>query len=101
MNADERLGSRILLENDSVRVWDDRVGVGETQTLHTHRRPYLAVVVEGDRAETVDADGQIVRTFEFTAGETHYFGRDVLPVTHSLRNTGASQIRVVIIEVFD
>jgi hypothetical protein len=97
--AEEKLGSRVLLDNSLVRVWDDRVPVATTQHLHTHRRPYLAVVVNGESAETVDAEGAVLRILELTPGETYFFGPDDLPVTHALRNTGASEIAVVIIEL--
>lgn len=95
---EERLGSRILFENEHCRVWDDRVPVGATQHTHIHRRPYLAVVVEGEMGETVDPDGKVTRTFEFSPGETFFFGQEQLPVTHALRNTGQREIAVVIIE---
>ena len=96
---DEKLGARVLLENDWVRVWDDRVSPGATQDMHTHRRPYLAVVVEGQTGETLDIEGQVMRTFQFTPGETFFFGPEILPVTHALRNTGQNEISVVIIEL--
>lgn len=95
----ENLGSSIVLENDSVRVWDDRVAPGGTQHLHTHRRPYLAVVIEGETAETLDAEGQVTRAFQFTPGETYFFGPDALPLTHALKNTGETEISVVIVEL--
>ena len=95
----ENVGSNVVLENESVRVWDDRVAPGATQHLHTHRKPYLAVVIEGATAETLNAEGQVTRTFQFTPGETYFFGPDALPVTHALKNTGETEISVVIVEL--
>lgn len=34
-------------------------------------------------------------------GETHFFGPEALPVTHALRNTGSSEISVVIVELLN
>jgi beta-alanine degradation protein BauB len=98
----EELGSRVLLEASGVRVWDDRVPAGETQPLHIHRRPYLAVIIAGERAETVGEDGSVQRVFQDLApGETHYFGSEQLPLVHALRNTGATEVSVIIIELLD
>ena len=100
--ASEELGSRILLETARFRVWDDRVGPGETQQLHIHRRPYLAVVISGERAETVLDDGSVERRYEdIVPGGAHFFGPDQLPFTHALRNTGSTEVAVVIIEFLD
>ena len=96
----EQLGASILFENDQVRVWDDRVGPGETQHVHIHRRPYLAVIISGESAETIGQDGSVERTYDdITAGETHWFGPEELPIVHALRNTGSSEISVVIVEL--
>jgi hypothetical protein len=97
----ERLGASVLLENDRVRVWDDRVGPGDTQHLHVHRRPYIAVIIAGERAETIGDDGSVQRRFDgLTPGESHYFGPEDLPLVHALRNTGSTEVAVVIIELF-
>lgn len=45
MSASDKVGGRVVYENDRVRVWDDTVEPGETQHLHTHTRPYLAVAI--------------------------------------------------------
>ena len=98
----EQLGASVLFENDQVRVWDDRVGPGETQHVHIHKRPYLAVIVSGERAETIGEDGSVERTYDdITAGETHWFGPEDLPFVHALRNTGSSEISVVIVELLE
>jgi uncharacterized cupin superfamily protein len=95
----EQLGERLLIENERVRVWEDRVEPGATQRTHTHERPYLAIVIEGTTAETVDPDGSVLRTFEVRSGEAIYFDDSGLPVTHALRNTSENDVRVVIIEL--
>lgn len=100
MSASEVVGGRVVLENDRVRVWDDTVAPGATQHLHTHVRPYLAVAIAGEKAETIDEFGAVTRTYEIEPGEVFWFGPDQLPATHALRNTGATQISVVIIEFF-
>jgi quercetin dioxygenase-like cupin family protein len=40
------VGTRILAENDRLRVWDMQVPPGGTMPAHTHELPYFYVVVE-------------------------------------------------------
>jgi len=96
----ERLAARVLLENDRVRVWEDRAGPGETQHLHIHRRPYITVIIAGERGETVGEDGATLRTFDgLVPGQAHYVGGEELPAVHSMRNTGSTELEVLIIEL--
>lgn len=95
----ERLGARVVLENEQIRVWDDRAGPGQTQHLHVHCRPYLTVVIAGEQAETVGEDGSVQRRFDgLTPGAAYYFGPDELPLVHAMRNTGSTEVAVVIVE---
>jgi len=98
--ASERVGASVLLENDRVRVWDDRAGPGETRPLHVHRRPYITVIIAGERGETVGEDGTVQRRFDgLTPGEAHYLGPEELPAVHAMRNTGSTELAVLIVEL--
>lgn len=98
-SAEEQLGEELVLDAAPARVWRDRVRPGETQRLHTHRRPYLAVVVSGSAGRTEDAEGNVLTTPHFSRGDVHFFDESQLPVTHTLRNTGSEDIEVVIVEL--
>lgn len=98
MSASNKIGGRVVFENERIRVWDDSVAPGRTQQLHTHTRPYLAVAVAGETAETIGESGDVLRTYEIEAGEVFWFGPDQLPATHALRNTGGTEISVIIVE---
>jgi hypothetical protein len=98
MSAGDKVGGRVVFENELVRVWDDIVAPGATQHLHTHTNPYLAVAIAGMTGETIDENGSVLHTYEIEPGEVYWYGPDQLPTTHALRNTGASEISVVIIE---
>jgi hypothetical protein len=96
----EQLAASVLLENDRVRVWDDRARPGETKHLHVHRRPYITVIIAGERGETVGEDGSVQRTFEaLRTGEVHYTGPDELPLVHAMRNSGSTELAVLIVEI--
>ena len=47
------VATRVLFENDRVKVWEMDLAPGESSDFHQHRLPYVLCVVEGD---TVDAD---------------------------------------------
>jgi len=50
------VATRLLFENDWVKVWEMTLAPGEASALHRHDRPYLMCVLEGTRidAEVVD-----------------------------------------------
>jgi hypothetical protein len=39
----ERVGSKLLFENDRVRVWELRLAPGEREALHEHKHDYLMI----------------------------------------------------------
>ena len=97
-DTNRQLGHRVMLEDAHIRVWEHRVHVGETENLHTHENAYLAIVISGDTAESLDASGNITGMFAFESGETYYFPPEILPVTHQVRNTGTEDVVIVLVE---
>src|SRR5262249_15692778 len=51
------IGTELVYEDDSVRVWRIELAPGETAGWHTHYLDYTTVVVEGDVVERPNADG--------------------------------------------
>jgi len=47
MAISEKVGTRVLFENDRVRVWEQRLEPGESLAGHVHRLPYFYVVLTG------------------------------------------------------
>jgi beta-alanine degradation protein BauB len=99
MEPSEDLGTRMLVENDRVRIWEHRVSPGDTGPIHLHRRPYLSVVVEGSSGDTLDLDGNVLEHFALTPGGLFWYGEEHLPETHALRNSGAEEILIVTTEL--
>jgi hypothetical protein len=53
------VGTRLLFENDRVRVWEVRLAPGEHGDVHRHRLDHLLVQVAGDRIAVVpEADSE-------------------------------------------
>lgn len=97
--GDPPLGERLLVDNDTVRVWLDVVAPGQSQPVHTHRSPYLSVTLTPTRAQVLKPDGTVRYEVDRPAGEATWFGADRVPTTHTMRNTGTVEARVVIVEV--
>jgi hypothetical protein len=45
----ERVGTKLLFENDRVRVWEMRLAPGEREALHEHKLDYVMIQIEGDK----------------------------------------------------
>jgi hypothetical protein len=101
MEPGENLGTRIMLENDRVRIWEHRVSPGGTGPMHVHRRPYFSVVVVGSTGDTLDPDGKVIEHFALTPGIVLWYGDDQLPETHALHNTGTDEILIVTTEFLE
>jgi beta-alanine degradation protein BauB len=43
------IATKLLMENDRVRIWEMRLAPGERSALHRHEHDYLMIQVAGDR----------------------------------------------------
>ena len=43
------IGTKVLFENDRIRVWEMRLDPGESSTLHTHEHDYVMIQIAGDK----------------------------------------------------
>ena len=43
------IASKLLMENDRVRVWEMRLEPGERSALHRHDRDYVMIQISGDK----------------------------------------------------
>ena len=103
--ADERIlggvGTKIILENDRVRVWELRLAPGEESAIHRHELDHLLVQVSGDRVAVVPEPD--------TAGPYRdYFEARVIPGmvvqvadggVETARNVGSEPYVEVIVEL--
>lgn len=56
-SVSENIGTKLLFENDRVRVWDLSLAPGESTGRHRHTHDYLYVVIGGGTLQGVKADG--------------------------------------------
>lgn len=94
-----QVGTKLLFENDRVRVWDLRLEPGQSTGLHRHTNDYLYVVIGDGTLQALDADGNPKRLPELMHdGEVRFRtidGQDV----HEAVNVGDTPWRNVIVEL--
>ena len=85
--------TKVLLENECVRVQYHDVAVGQTIPMHSHPT-YIVYVLKSFKARITLADGT-QRMSERQAGDVYWNE----PITHSVENLGSSDIHNLIIEL--
>jgi hypothetical protein len=101
----ERVGSKLLFENDRVRVWELRLAPGEREALHEHKHDYLMIQIEGDKvAGEFEPDsggpwgGESYVEGEVSNGMVLYAGRGGRERAH---NVGKQPFYEIIVELKD
>ena len=95
------VGSRVLLENDRVRIWEFTLEPGERSATHRHERDYVLVQIEGDRiAAQPEPDSQgAFRTYiegAVAPGQTRYIAAGGV---ETAINVGQRRYREILIEL--
>jgi len=97
----ERVGTRLLFENDRVRVWDLALGPGESLETHIHRLDYVILVESGGLIRCANPDDPAdCRDIQFKDDQVEF--RKVTgdgKVDHRLTNIGAKGHRNYVIEL--
>jgi hypothetical protein len=84
---------KLVLENDFVRVFDIRVPPGVVEPMHSHARG-ITIALSDYQIETTDANGKLSRS-QSKLGDVRW----AEAVTHTARNTGTTEQRVIRIEL--
>lgn len=85
--------TKVLLNNDCVRVQYHDVAVGKTTPMHSHPN-YVVYVLKDFKARIRLANGT-QRISQRKAGEAYWNP----PITHSVENIGRSAIHNLIVEI--
>jgi beta-alanine degradation protein BauB len=98
---DGYVGSRLLSENERVRVWEIRLAPGERFHAHRHVLDYFWTAVNVGTSRQHTADGT-TRDVSYDAGETRHFtfaaGEFLL---HDIENVGAGDLVFTTVEHLD
>lgn len=94
----DQIGSKLLFENDRVRVWDLTLAPGESTGQHCHTNDYLYVVIGGGELQGVSADGTKGESRQMEDGEVRWRDVDGQDI-HEAINTGDQPWRNIIVEL--
>ena len=94
-----RVGTRLLLENDDIRVWDITLGPGERLPFHRHRTSYF-YRSHADGLVRVGLPDGTEQVYEERADGVHFheIGPDDL-VVHDLENVGEGPLAYTTVEL--
>ncbi len=95
------VGTKLLLDNDRVRVWELDLAPGAESDVHRHDLDYLIVQIEGDRIAAVpepDSGGKYTEYIEVeaTPGKVSYLTRGGI---ETAVNVGQRRYREILIEL--
>jgi len=95
------VGTKLLFENERVRVWELDLAPGAKSDVHRHDLDYLIVQLEGDRIAAVpepDTRGKFTEYFEAeaTPGKVTYINRGGI---ETAVNVGKRRYREILIEL--
>jgi mannose-6-phosphate isomerase-like protein (cupin superfamily) len=96
----ENVGTRLLFENERVRVWDLALQPGQSLEKHIHRNDFLFIVVEGGSLRHVDSENpgnnQAVR---YEDDQVVFIEAADGAVHNRLENIGENPYRNFVIEI--
>ena len=92
------VGTRLLIDDLRVRIWEFRLEAGERCPFHTHQLPYCFTNLSSNLTQALDASGASVGEPAWqTRGRTIYVPPDSLG-SHGVRNVGDSTFLQFIVE---
>ena len=101
--AEERMispdvGSKLLFENERVRVWDLRLEPGESTGLHRHNCDYLYVAIGGGTLQGLNKDGEQKPLRDMSDGDVVFRNIDGEEI-HEAVNVGDEPWRNIVVEL--
>lgn len=93
----KNVGTRLLFENDRLRVWEMRLAPGASTERHLHESDYVFVTLNAARLTLFPSDGE-PETSEATPGGVQYteVGSGIV---HRLQNTGDTEHWEILVEL--
>lgn len=97
-SVSDNVGTKLLFENDRVRVWDLCLAPGESTGKHRHSTDYLYVTVGGGILQGIDADGKPKPVQPMSDGEVRFRKVDGEEI-HEAVNIGTDPCRNIVVEL--
>lgn len=97
--ASPNVGTRLMFENERVRVWDLALAPGESLATHCHREDFLFIVVNGGALQHVDDDAGSVHAVRYEDDQVVWIEAQGGIVHNRLVNIGDTPYRNFVIEL--
>ena len=91
------VATRLLFENERVKVWEMRLEPGESSDLHRHTLDYLLYILEGTSIDADRPDGESLR-FPVEPGHLFFVPRGG---TERAVNRSGTRFRELLVELKD
>jgi len=91
-SSNRMVGTKLLLENDRVRVWDLDLQPGDRVPFHCHATPYFFVCVDEGRGLSRFPDGNAM-SIDYRVGDTWFDDVAGGNEIHDLENVGLTRLR--------
>lgn len=91
------IGSRVLYEDEQVRIWDMTLAPGEDSGRHHHENPYVIAMIAGDRIglhEHVDAVDANYRESEVVVGRSLFLPAGGIETAVNIGSTTYRDIQI-------
>jgi quercetin dioxygenase-like cupin family protein len=88
------VGTKLIFENERVRVWEFTLAPGESIGAHTHEHDYFFYPIQGGTLEVTRPSG--LRRATLDAGKVYYRERGD---THGATNVGPGRYHEVLVEL--
>jgi quercetin dioxygenase-like cupin family protein len=94
------VGTRLLFENERVRVWDLNLVPGQSTGLHRHESDFFYIAIGGGTLQGIDAEGNLGEPSTMEDG--HVVFRNIPDEeVHEAVNVGDEQWRNIVVELID
>jgi hypothetical protein len=96
------VATKLLFENDRIRVWEMHLEPGRRMAFHCHRTPYFWICHAGGSGIQRFPDGTLWQV-EFAAGDLDFIDEERLEIEriHDFENVGETAARFTTFELVD
>ena len=96
----ENVGTKLLFENERVRVWDLALAPGESLPKHIHRSDFLFIVSSGGSLKHIDPQNpENDRAVQYEDNQVVFINANGGTVHNELVNVGTAPYRNFVIEL--
>ncbi len=95
----EELDTDLVIDEEHVKCWIETVPPHQRRPAHTHRYPWVTVVLSGAHCESFDEHDRLIKVGTLEQGQVVYHRGDGLPMRHYVRNLSDQTLTMVAIEL--